>query len=98
MVGRDIGTVVLPDAEVKVFLTASPETRARRRYGEVIGRGEEGDYAVLLQQILRRDDLDASRAASPMRPADDARVIDTDGLSLEQVVDTVAEMVGAPSR
>ncbi len=89
MAGRDIGTVVLPHAELKVFLLASAEERARRRYRELLEKGEEVDYDVILDDLKKRDELDSQRAVSPLRPASDARLLDTESLSLEQVVDKV---------
>lgn len=73
MDGRDIGTVVLPDARVKIFLTASPETRARRRYDELIARGEDAVYETVLADVRRRDENDMTRAAAPLRPAAEDR-------------------------
>ena len=84
MDGRDIGTVVLPDADVKVFLTAAPEDRARRRCDELAGRGTPQDYDTVLAEILERDRRDTSRAAAPLRQAEDALLVDTTGNSLEQ--------------
>jgi cytidylate kinase len=95
MVGRDIGTVVLPGAEVKLYLTASPETRARRRHEEIRQGGGVESYEDVLDRLSRRDELDSSRAASPLKPAPGARIVDTDGLSLEQVVARLAEFVEA---
>lgn len=89
MVGRDIGSVVLPKATLKVFITASPQERARRRFLEA----REGDttlsYAKVVQDIARRDKLDSERAISPLKPAQDAVVLDTEGLSVEQVVEHI---------
>lgn len=87
MIGRDIGTVVLPDAELKVFLTATPETRAQRRYRDFTLRAIKVAYSEVLAEIRRRDELDSSRQVSPLRPADDAEVINTDDMTLEQVVE-----------
>lgn len=84
--GRDIGTVVLPDADVKVFLTASAEARAQRRNTQNIQEGRGDDYAAVLESVRRRDHLDSTRAVSPLRPADDAQVIDTSDLSFDEVV------------
>jgi cytidylate kinase len=79
MVGRDIGTVVLPHADLKVYLTASPEARAARRAAELAARQQQADVATILQDLRRRDAIDGSRAASPMRPADDAiRLVNDD--------------------
>lgn len=93
MVGRDIGTVVLPDADVKVFLTASAEERARRRYLERLARGEAADYEAVLAEVRRRDEYDSTRPVAPLRPAPDSLVFDTDGLSLEEVVEKLAEVI-----
>jgi cytidylate kinase len=89
MVGRDIGTVVFPEAEVKIYLVASVEERARRRFEELRSRGEAADYKEILEAMRKRDDFDASRQIAPMRPADDAYMIDTDGLSIEEVLKQV---------
>src|SRR5215207_3130961 len=75
--GRDIGTVVCPDAEVKLFITAAPEERARRRHLELVARDEPADFTAILEDIRRRDERDTSRAVAPLRPAPDAVVIDT---------------------
>jgi cytidylate kinase len=87
MEGRDIGTVVFPDAEVKIYLTASAEERARRRTEELGARGEDVDPARVLADVIERDRRDSEREHSPLRPADDAVEFVTDGLSVEQVVD-----------
>jgi CMP/dCMP kinase len=81
--GRDIGTVICPEAEVKIFVTASPETRASRRALELRGQGEAADYAEILEDIRRRDARDAGRAAAPLKTADDAVVLDTTKLDIE---------------
>ncbi len=81
--GRDIGTVICPQAEVKIFVTASPETRATRRALELKGQGEAVDYQVVLEEIRRRDARDASRSLAPLRPAEDAVEIDTTDLDIE---------------
>jgi cytidylate kinase len=81
--GRDIGTVICPEAEVKIFVTASPETRASRRALELKSQGETVDYAEILEDIRRRDARDASRAAAPLKAADDAVVLDTTKLDIE---------------
>ncbi len=95
MVGRDIGTVVLPRADVKVYLHASPEKRARRRCLELRQSGHGVSYTTVLKDIRRRDRLDSERAVSPLRQAPDARVVNTDGLTLEQVVDEILTLVAA---
>lgn len=87
MVGRDIGTVVLPAADLKVYLVAGAQERARRRYEERVAAGRQADYEEIRQAMERRDRLDAERAHSPLRPAGDAVVLDTTGLSIEQVVE-----------
>ncbi len=91
--GRDIGTVVLPDAPVKIFLTASAETRARRRSEQNLASGLGGDYERVLADVRRRDHLDATRAVSPLRAAPDAVVVDTSDMTEEQVIAHVLELV-----
>lgn len=91
--GRDIGTVVFPDAEVKVFLSASPETRARRRLGDLRTRGMEANYESTLAEIRERDERDSSRPVAPLKPADDAVVLDTSEMDLAEVVDRLVEIV-----
>lgn len=99
MDGRDIGTVVLPDAGVKIFLTASSETRARRRWLELKERGTPKDFDQVLQETRQRDDQDASRAAAPLRPAPDAVILDTSELdfdqSLERIIEIIRERTGS---
>jgi cytidylate kinase len=82
--GRDIGTVICPDAPVKIFVTASPETRAQRRALELAGRGEKVDYAAVLEDIRKRDARDSGRAAAPLKAADDAVTLDTTLLGIEE--------------
>jgi len=89
MVGRDIGTVVLPEAGLKIYLDASAEVRARRRYEERLARGENADYDALLRNVIERDKIDSTRAVAPLRPADDARIIQTDALSLDEVFEKI---------
>jgi cytidylate kinase len=89
MVGRDIGTVVIPDATLKVFITASPEERARRRHAELVAAGVAATYDSVLSETVQRDRLDSERELSPLKPAQDAVVISTDALTVEQVVDRV---------
>lgn len=84
MDGRDIGTVVLPHADIKIFLTATAEDRARRRYEELTQRGQKLDFAVVLRDIRERDEQDSRRAAAPLRRAEDAVLVDTTGNSLEE--------------
>jgi cytidylate kinase len=98
MVGRDIGTVVLPDAERKVFLTASAAERARRREEELAARGEKRSRQELLAEILRRDELDSNRTVAPLRPADDANIVETDGLSVRDALDRVLQVIERPTR
>lgn len=93
MVGRDIGTVVLPEAGLKIFLTASIEQRARRRYDEMVARGDAADYARILESMRNRDAIDSQRAVAPLKPADDAVVIDNDHLSIEQGVAMVEQLL-----
>jgi cytidylate kinase len=87
--GRDIGTVVLPDADLKVYLDASREERARRRWEQARLRGETVSQESVLRELERRDAIDSGRELSPLRPAADALILETDGLSLEQVVDKI---------
>ncbi len=91
--GRDIGTVVLPDADVKIFLTASAEERARRRNEQNICNGLESDYEGVLADVIRRDHLDSTRAVSPLRAADDAVLVDTSQMSESEVVARLVELV-----
>lgn len=91
--GRDIGTVVLPDADVKIFLTASAETRARRRNDQNISSGRGDDYETVLADVRRRDHLDSTRAVSPLRAADDALVVDTSEMTKGEVVAHLLELV-----
>ena len=93
MVGRDIGTVVLPAARVKVFLSASVEVRAQRRYKELHALGQPPDYGRLVDDITRRDKIDSERSDSPMKPADDALVIETDTLGVDQVAERIVSLV-----
>ncbi len=93
--GRDMGTVVFPAAPAKVFLTASPEERASRRYKQLKEKGLTVNLADLSQEIIERDRRDSSRPVAPLRPAEDAVVIDSTGLSVSQVVDRVLELVGS---
>ncbi|MEH6382478.1 MAG: (d)CMP kinase, partial [Dietzia cercidiphylli] len=90
--GRDIGTVVLPDAEVKVYLTASPEIRARRRTEQDRAAGRDADYDEVLAAVIERDRKDSTRAVSPLRPAEDAIVIDTSDLTLDEVLDRLVAL------
>jgi CMP/dCMP kinase len=85
MVGRDIGTVVLPDAHVKIYLDASAEERAKRRYDELIARGKNADYNEILAKVIERDRIDSTRDVAPLRAADDAVVLDSDKLTADEV-------------
>ena len=89
MVGRDIGTVVLPNADLKVYLTASPENRARRRWHEICARGLPAELETVLKETLARDEIDSGRDDSPLRPAEDAWELNTDELNAEQVVQKI---------
>ena len=93
MDGRDIGTYVLPDAEVKIFLKASVEERAKRRHAENIARGFPSDLETLKKEIARRDRIDSEREVAPLKKAEDAIEIDTTSLSIEEVVDRIMEIV-----
>jgi cytidylate kinase len=93
--GRDIGTVICPAAPVKIFVTASPQERARRRTLEMRGRGEPADEAAILADILRRDERDSSRAVAPLRPAEDARLLDTTHLDIDAAVRAALDIVEA---
>lgn len=92
--GRDIGTVVLPHAELKLYLAASPEERARRRYLELVQRGQEASYDQVLAELKRRDKIDSERALAPLQPAPDAKVINTAGLNIEQVLAEIMDIIG----
>jgi cytidylate kinase len=85
MVGRDIGTVVLPEADLKIYLDASVEERARRRYQEILGRGEQASFHEVLAKVVERDRIDSTRAVAPLRPAADAVIIDTNELNADNV-------------
>ncbi len=86
MVGRDIGTVVFPEAEMKIYLDASAEERAKRRSLEIEARGGQADYEEILTSIRRRDQIDSSREVAPLKPAADAHIIESDGKTIEQVL------------
>lgn len=93
MDGRDIGTVVLPNADLKIFMTASAEERARRRFLELSAKGDKSTYDEVLRDIQYRDQQDSSRAAAPLRPAENSHMLDTTELSFEQSVDEVAKLI-----
>jgi cytidylate kinase len=97
MVGRDIGTVVFPDAELKIYLDASVEERARRRFEEISHRGQQAKYEDILEAMRRRDHMDSSRAVAPLRPADDAIIVNTDGLDICDVLKQVKDLIKSNS-
>lgn len=98
MDGRDIGTVVIPDAELKIFLTAGQEERARRRYEELLARGREVDYASILDELRRRDHQDSNRPVAPLRQAEDAHRVDSDALDVEGVVACIKALLAEAER
>ena len=93
MDGRDIGTVVLPDAEVKIYLTASSAVRAKRRYDELIAKGEQCDLAQIEADIIERDHRDMTREISPLKQADDAVLVDTSDMNIEEVTKKLLDIV-----
>lgn len=93
MDGRDIGTVVLPQADVKVFLTAAPRDRAQRRYAELLARGQQADFDAILADVEARDYRDSHRAAAPLKQADGAQLLDTTGLSFEESRDRLLSLI-----
>ena len=93
MVGRDIGTVVLPEADLKIYLDAGEEERARRRYKERLERGEQVEFESVLREIRNRDQIDSSRSVAPLKQADDAIYIDSTGMTVAQVVERLLELV-----
>ena len=97
MEGRDIGTTVIPDAEVKIFMTASPEIRAKRRYEQLLAAGKEADYDKIFIETQQRDYQDSHRAVSPLRQAEDAVLLDTSDMTLEENIDAVAELISSKS-
>ena len=98
MVGRDIGTVVLPEAGLKIYLDASAEERAHRRYKELVGRGEQAAYEQILAGVRRRDHIDSTREVAPLSIAEDAMILNSDGLSIVQVLERAREMVNQASK
>ena len=94
MDGRDIGTVVIPNAQVKIYLTASSMVRARRRYDELTAKGETCDLEKIRQDIEDRDYRDMHRETSPLKQADDAVLVDTSDMTIEQVIDRIVELIG----
>ena len=93
MVGRDIGTVVLPEAPLKIYLDASVEERARRRSLEIASRGGQADYDAILADLRRRDAIDSTRAVAPLRPAEDAIILNSDQLNADEVLERVRQLV-----
>ncbi len=98
MVGRDIGTVVMPDAPLKLFVTASAEERARRRWEERCMQGHATSYEIILADVIRRDQFDSSRMHAPLRPANDAIVLDTTKHTPESIIRMILDMIPAESR
>ena len=92
MVGRDIGTVVLPEADLKIYLDASAEERARRRYHEIIARNEQAESDEILSKVRARDRIDSTRAVAPLKPAENAVILDSDKLSADEVFERVMEL------
>lgn len=93
MVGRDIGTVVMPDAELKIYLDASVDIRAQRRYRELVERGEDVEFDAILRSLKNRDQIDSNREIAPLRPAEDAIVIHADHLGVQEVLQQAKELV-----
>jgi cytidylate kinase len=93
MVGRDIGTVVFPDADLKIFLEASSEERAQRRYKELVERGQKANLDEILSATKKRDEIDKNRIIAPLKPAPDAVILLTDGKKIDEVVSTVIELI-----
>jgi len=92
MDGRDIGTVILPDAEIKIFLTASPEIRGERRYKELIEKGESANLSKIIEDIRKRDKNDSERENAPLKKADDAILIDSSNMTIDEVVNTITDL------
>lgn len=93
--GRDIGTVICPDADVKLYVDAKPETRAKRRHAELAGYGEDITFETVLAQLIERDTRDSGRDIAPLKPADDAHLLDTTGLSIEEAFEAAVRIVDA---
>ena len=93
--GRDIGTVVCPHAPVKLYVTASPEVRARRRFDEIIAGGGEADFEAIFADVKKRDERDMGRADSPLKPADDAHLLDTSEMSIEAAFQAAKSLIDA---
>jgi cytidylate kinase len=97
MVGRDIGTVILPEADLKIYLDASVEVRARRRYNEQLQRGESVNYDSILSMLSKRDRIDSTREVAPLKIAEDAVVLDTDELNIREVFEKILKLSEGPS-
>ena len=93
MDGRDIGTVVLPNADIKIFLTASLDDRAKRRYDELIEKGMDVTYPGIYEDMKKRDEQDSSRAVAPLKPAEDAVLVDTSGNTLQESIDIICSVI-----
>ncbi|MBB4230169.1 (d)CMP kinase [Rhizobium mongolense] len=93
--GRDIGTVVCPEAPVKLYVTASPEVRAKRRYEEIIGKGGTADFDAIFEDVKRRDERDMGRADSPLKPAEEAHLLDTSEMSIEAAFQAAKSIIDA---
>lgn len=96
--GRDIGTVVLPDAPAKVYMTASAEVRAKRRFDQDVAAGRDADFDAVLADVKRRDEADSSRKTSPLRPADDAEIVDTSEMTPDEVLAALTAVVERSAR
>ena len=93
MDGRDIGTVVLPDAQLKIYLTASSDVRAKRRFAELVAKGESPDFEKIKADIEQRDYQDMHREIAPLKQAEDATLVDTSDMTIDEVVDTICGMI-----
>ena len=93
MDGRDIGTVVLPNADVKIFLTASPEKRAERRYKQLLAKGEKIEYNIVLEKLIKRDYQDSHREIAPLKPSEDSVIVDTSEIDFEESVKKIIEII-----
>lgn len=93
--GRDIGTAVLVDAPIKAYLTASADVRAQRRFDQDVAAGRDVDFDTVLADVIRRDELDSTRAASPLKPADDAHIVDTSDMTMDEVIAHLIHLVEA---
>ena len=98
MDGRDIGTVVLPKAQIKIFLTASPEVRAKRRYDELIAKGQKAELPTILKEIIQRDHQDTTRPIAPLKQAKDAVLVDTSDMGIEEVIAAIRKIVEEKTR